>query len=170
MAAAEHRILVVDDEKSITDLVTMALHLHGVTTEVAHTGTDALRLVRTFRPHLVVLDVMLPDLDGFAVLERMGQERDTVDIPVLFLTARGDLDDRLRGLSLGGRRLHDQAVQRRGDAAADQRHPAPDRGVRRAPAPGWSVGDLELDEESHQVWRAKCSSSSRPPSSGCSTT
>ena len=57
---------------------------------------------RTFRPHLVVLDVMLPDLDGFTVLERLGRERQTSDIPVLFLTARSDLDDRLRGLALGG--------------------------------------------------------------------
>ena len=98
----EHRILVVDDEKSITDLVTMALHLQGVTAEVAHTGADALQRVQSFHPHLVVLDVMLPDLDGFSVLEHMGQDRRSADIPVLFLTARGDLDDRLRGLALGG--------------------------------------------------------------------
>ena len=83
----DHRILVVDDEPSITDLVTMALHLQGATVEVAHTGTDALRAVQAFRPHLVVLDVMLPDLDGFEVLERMGHERQSADIPVLFLTA-----------------------------------------------------------------------------------
>ena len=103
MTTAEHRILVVDDEKSITDLVTMALHLQGATVEVAHTGNRRpAGRSRTFHPHLVVLDVMLPDLDGFTVLERMGRERRTADIPVLFLTARGGLDDRLRGLALGG--------------------------------------------------------------------
>ena len=80
----------------------MALHLHGVTVEVAHTGAEALRAVQSFRPHLVVLDVMLPDLDGFSVLEQMGRDRRSADIPVLFLTARGGLDDRLRGLALGG--------------------------------------------------------------------
>ena len=102
MTTAEHRILVVDDEKSITDLVTMALHLHGATVEVAHTGTEASGPCRTFRPHLVVLDVMLPDLDGFdrprSGWAGTGARRTT---PVLFLTARGDLDDRLRGLAAG---------------------------------------------------------------------
>jgi two-component system OmpR family response regulator len=153
MASAEHRILVVDDEKSITDLVTMALHLHGVTTEVAHTGAEALRLVRSFHPHLVVLDVMLPDLDGFAVLEQMGLEGQTADVPVLFLTARGDLDDRLRGLSLGGddymtkpfsveeMLLRINAILRRAEGYGSV-------GTR------LTVGDLELDEDSHQVWRA----------------
>jgi two-component system, OmpR family, response regulator len=154
VATADHRILVVDDEKSITDLVTMALHLHGATTEVAHTGTDALRFVQTFRPHLVVLDVMLPDLDGFAVLERMGHERRSADVPVLFLTARGDLDDRLRGLSLGGddymtkpfsveeMLLRINAILRRTDGYEEV-------------DPRLTVGDVQLDEESHQVWRAK---------------
>ena len=81
VTTVDHRILVVDDEPSITDLVAMALHLQGATVEVAHTGTEALRAVQAFRPHLVVLDVMLPDLDGFTVLERMGRERRSADIP-----------------------------------------------------------------------------------------
>jgi two-component system, OmpR family, response regulator len=146
------RILVVDDEKSITDLVTMALHLQGVSVEVAHTGSDALRAVQAFRPHLVVLDVMLPDFDGFAVLERMVQDRRSADIPVLFLTARGELDDRLRGLGLGGddymtkpfsieeMLLRINAILRRSDDYEEG-------------GPHVSVGDVELDEESHQVWR-----------------
>jgi two-component system, OmpR family, response regulator len=148
----EQRILVVDDEKSITDLVTMALRLRGVAVEVAHTGSDALRAVQSFRPHLVVLDVMLPDFDGFAVLERMLRERRSADIPVLFLTARGDLDDRLRGLTLGGddymtkpfsveeMLLRIDAILRRSDGLV-------------MVGPKVSVGDVELDEESHQVWR-----------------
>jgi two-component system, OmpR family, response regulator len=152
MTGSEHRILVVDDERSITDLVTMALHLQGATVEVAHSGTEALRAVRTFRPHLVVLDVMLPDLDGFTVLERMGQERQTADIPVLFLTARGDLDDRLRGLALGGddymtkpfsveeMLLRVTAILRRAEGYEEV-------GTRLV------VADVELDEESHQVQR-----------------
>jgi len=152
MATAEHRILVVDDEKSITDLLAMALHLQGAVVEVAHTGHEALQAVQSFRPHLVVLDVMLPDLDGFDVLERMGKERRSAEIPVLFLTARGDLDDRLRGLALGDdymtkpfsveeMLLRVGAILRRTEGAEE-------------PGPRLKVGDVELDEESHQVRRA----------------
>jgi two-component system, OmpR family, response regulator len=152
VTSVDHRILVVDDEKSITDLVTMALHIEGATVEVAHTGLDALHAVERFRPHLVVLDVMLPDLDGFTVLERMGQERRSTDIPVLFLTARGDLDDRLRGLHLGGddymtkpfsveeMLLRVNAILRRTEGFEE-------------PGPRLVVGDLELDEDSHEVHR-----------------
>ncbi len=149
---AEQRILVVDDEPSITDLVSMALRLQGATVDVAHSGSEALRAVETFRPHLVVLDVMLPDLDGFTVLERMGEQRRTADIPVLFLTARGDLDDRLRGLALGGddymtkpfsveeMLLRITAILRRSEGFEEV-------------GPRLRVGDLELDEESHEVTR-----------------
>jgi two-component system OmpR family response regulator len=147
----EARILVVDDEESITDLVTMALRMRGVAVEVAHTGSDALRAVQSFRPHLVVLDVMLPDFDGFEVLERMADRR-SADVPVLFLTARGDLDDRLRGLDLGGddymtkpfsieeMLLRINAILRRSDGYEEV-------------GPHVTVGDVELDEETHQVWR-----------------
>ncbi len=152
LTAAVRRILVVDDETSITDLLTMALRLQGVTVEVAHTGTEALRAVPAFRPHLIVLDVMLPDLDGFTVLERLGQERHTADIPVLFLTARGDLDDRLRGLALGGddymtkpfsveeMLLRVSAILRRAEGFEEE-------------GPRLVVADVQLDEESHEVRR-----------------
>ena len=148
----EHRILVVDDEKSITDLVTMALNLHGATVEVAHTGADALRAVQSFRPHLVVLDVMLPDLDGFEVLKRMGWERRSAMTPVLFLTARGEVDDRIRGLAAGGddymtkpfsveeMLLRIKAILRRTEGYEDV-------GTR------LSFADITLDEDSHEVWR-----------------
>ena len=152
MTASEHRILVVDDEKSITDLLTMALHIQGATVEVASTGSEALRAVQAFRPHLIVLDVMLPDLDGFTVLERLSRERQTQDIPVLFLTARGDLDDRLRGLALGGddymtkpfsveeMLLRVTAILRRAEGYEEV-------------GPRLVVADVELDEESHEVRR-----------------
>jgi two-component system, OmpR family, response regulator len=149
----EHRILVVDDEKSITDLVTMALHMQGATVEVAHTGTDALRSVMTFRPHLIVLDVMLPDLDGFAVLKRLSEERRSAGIPVLFLTARADLDDRLQGLALGGddymtKPFSVEEMLLRIGAILRRSEEWEEAGSR------LSVGDVELDEESHEVWRA----------------
>jgi len=69
--ADDARVLIVDDEQGITDLVSMALRYEGLSVEVAHTGGDALRAVERFRPHLMILDVMLPDFDGFEVLRRL---------------------------------------------------------------------------------------------------
>jgi two-component system OmpR family response regulator len=100
--AEPSRILVVDDEPSITDLLSMALRYEGMEVEVSHMGREALEAMTKFRPHLVVLDVMLPDLSGFEVLERMGRDRIGGRLPVLFLTARDTLDDKLRGFTLGG--------------------------------------------------------------------
>ena len=98
--SSEARVLVVDDEEGITDLVSMALRYEGLEVEVAHSGREALGLLQTFRPQLMLLDVMLPDLDGFEVIRRMAGDQPRV--PVIFLTARGDLDDKLRGFTLGG--------------------------------------------------------------------
>jgi two-component system, OmpR family, response regulator len=149
---ADRRILVVDDEKSITDLVSMALRLHGATVEVAHNGSEAIRWVHDFRPHLVVLDVMLPDLDGFEVLKRMGWDRRSQLTPVLFLTARSDVDDRIRGLAAGGddymtkpfsveeMLLRIKAILRRTDGYEDV-------------GTHLTFADLELDEDSHEVRR-----------------
>ncbi len=97
---SEPRILVVDDEPRITDLVAMALRYEGFEVETAGTGHAALRAVEVFRPALVVLDVMLPDLDGFAVTERLIAAR--VKVPIVFLTARDAVEDKVRGLTLGG--------------------------------------------------------------------
>jgi len=94
------RILVVDDEESITDLLSMALRYERFQVEVAHTGGAALKAVTDFRPDLIILDVMLPDRDGFEVARRLAGERDRT--PILFLTARDATEDRVRGLTLGG--------------------------------------------------------------------
>ncbi len=146
------RVLVVDDERSITALVTMALSLHGTTVEVAHSGTEALRALKSFRPHLVVLDVMLPDIDGFEVLKRMGWDRNSQMTPVLFLTARGEVDDRIRGMAAGGDDymskpfsveemvLRIKAILRRTDGYENL-------------GPRLAFADVELDEDSHEVWR-----------------
>jgi two-component system OmpR family response regulator len=146
------RIVVVDDEPSITDLVAMALKLHGASVEVAHRGLDGMRVIEGCRPHLVVLDVMLPDIDGFEILRRLGCDRKTAAIPVLFLTARGELDDRLRGLAAGGddymakpfsveeMLLRIAAILRRTEGLEDV-------------GAHLTVGDLRLDEESYEVWR-----------------
>src|SRR5215467_7616722 len=97
MSAEQNRILVVDDEPNIVDVITMALRFQGFTTESAHTGSDALAAVSSFRPHLIVLDVMLPDMEGFEVAKRLGAER--AGVPIIFLTARDATEDKIRGLT-----------------------------------------------------------------------
>jgi two-component system, OmpR family, phosphate regulon response regulator OmpR len=97
-AAPVHRVLVVDDEPAITELVATVLRYEGFQVQVAPTGRKALASVTSFRPHLVVLDVMLPDVDGFEVLRRV---RADSDVPILMLTAKGDATDRVVGLELG---------------------------------------------------------------------
>ncbi len=73
--AEQHRVLVVDDEPNIADVVSMALRFQGFAVECAGTGRDAIAAVRTFDPHLMVLDIMLPDMEGFEVAERLGAQR-----------------------------------------------------------------------------------------------
>jgi two-component system OmpR family response regulator len=94
------RALVVDDEDNIAFLVASALRLQGMVTATASGGFEALRQLQSFGPDVVVLDVMLPDLDGFEVLRRM--RNDGHRQPVLFLSARDATEDRVRGLTIGG--------------------------------------------------------------------
>ena len=99
-APAPNRILVVDDEPNIVDVLSMALRFQGFEIEAAKNGTEALAAVERFKPQLMVLDVMLPDMDGFEVAERLGSQRGQV--PIIFLTARDATEDKLRGLTTGG--------------------------------------------------------------------
>ena len=145
------RVLVVDDEAAIADLVATALRYEGFETVTAGDGHAALEAVESFRPDLVVLDVMLPDLDGFEVQRRLGDRG--IRVPVLFLTARDATEDKVRGLTLGGddyvtkpfsleelvARI--RAVLRRAQGTT----PASERLV---------FEDLEMDEEAHEVYRA----------------
>ena len=144
------KVLVVDDEQSITDLVALALRYEQFEVAVAHTGRQALNAVRSFKPDLVVLDIMLPDFDGFEVARRMGAEWPTV--PVLFLTARDATDDKIRGLTLGGDDYMTKpfsleelvarirAVLRRTRRATEE----PQRLV---------FGDLEINDDTYEVRR-----------------
>ena len=93
------RVLVVDDEDSITQLVATVLRYEGFEVECAGDGKSAVRTARSFDPDLVVLDVMLPDWDGFEVYRRLNER--TPAVPVLFLTARDGAADRVHGLTLG---------------------------------------------------------------------
>jgi two-component system OmpR family response regulator len=94
------RLLVVDDEPPIADLVATVARYEGWSAVTANTGEEALRQAEEFQPDIVVLDVMLPDLDGFSVLDRL-RETGTM-VPVVFLTARDGTGDRIAGLTRGG--------------------------------------------------------------------
>jgi two-component system OmpR family response regulator len=144
------QILVVDDEPSIVDAVATALRYEGFDVRVAGTGRSALALAQEAPPDLIVLDVMLPDLDGLEVTRRL--RADGSKVPILFLTARDSIDDKLAGLSIGGDDYvtkpfslaevvaRTRAILRRtqGDSG--------DRSLRFA--------DVVMDEDTHQVWRA----------------
>ena len=147
---ARPRVLVVDDEENITFLVASALELAGMETAAASTGRDALTQISRWRPDAVVLDVMLPDLDGFTVLQRLRDQGHKV--PVVFLTARNTTKDRVRGLSDGGDdylvKPFDVAelvarvqlrLRRSGDPTASRR---------------LRCANLEMDTERHEVVRA----------------
>ena len=97
---AEARVLVVDDEPNIVDIVSMALRYNDYDVVTANSGREALEAVSASKPDMIVLDVMMPELDGFEVAKRLGEQRS--DIPILFLTARDTPDDTVRGLTIGG--------------------------------------------------------------------
>ncbi|MDA8392553.1 MAG: response regulator transcription factor [Actinomycetota bacterium] len=148
--AAGPRVLVVDDEEAISDLVKAALGYEGYEVAQAATGTQALTEAVRFRPDLVVLDVMLPDIDGFEVVRKLRQ--DASGVPVIFLTARDTTEDKVRGLTLGG----DDYLTK---PFSLEELLARARAVLRRTAGRGSTShvlrfsDLELDEESHEVWR-----------------
>jgi two-component system phosphate regulon response regulator PhoB len=94
-------ILVVDDEPDIVDLVRFNLQREGFTVLSAETGPDGLEAAKEHRPHLVILDLMLPGKDGFTVFKELRADPRTTSIPVLMLTAKGELQDRISGLEVG---------------------------------------------------------------------
>ena len=152
-AQAGARILVVDDEDSITQLLCTALRYEGFETESAATGREALTAAAAFRPDLVLLDVMLPDLDGFEVHRRLtgtSAER----LPVVFLTARRETDDRIRGLTIGAddyvtKPFSLEELIARVRAVLRRTRAADEDGRKRL-----VFEDLELDEDTREVRRA----------------
>jgi len=146
----EH-LLIVDDEENLRSMLTAALSYHGFRVSVAATGRDALAAVAEQSPDLVVLDVMLPDLDGFEVCRRMRADGDRT--PVLFLTARDSIEEKVRGLTLGG----DDYLQKPfsleelvARTSAVLRRVGEGRTERKR----YTCGDLELDDDAHLVTRA----------------
>jgi len=147
------RVLVVDDEQMLTDLLSMALRMEGWEVRTAGSGFEALQSAREFEPDAMVLDVMMPDLDGMAVLQRLRQAGD--DVPVLFLTAKDAVTDRVAGLTAGGDDYVTKPFSLE-EVVARLRGLMRRAGTARAAGaePILRVGDLTLNEDSHEVERA----------------
>jgi two-component system OmpR family response regulator len=154
-SAPEARILVVDDEPNIVELLSVSLRFQGFEVHTASSGPAALDRAREVHPDAVILDVMMPGMDGFGVLRRL--RADGIDAPALFLTARDRLEDKITGLTLGGddyvtkpfsleevvARL--RVILRRAGKTAGTDDGAPRR---------LKFADIELDEDTHEVWKA----------------
>ncbi|RKS75379.1 two-component system OmpR family response regulator [Motilibacter peucedani] len=149
---AEARLLVVDDEPNIRELLSASLRFAGFDVAVAADGREALEVMKTYDPELVVLDVMMPGIDGLTVLRRMRENGSRV--PVVLLTARDATEDKVSGLTLGAddyvtkpfsleeMLARIRAVLRRArDTAAAERHVL-------------SFADIEVDEDTHEVRKA----------------
>ncbi|HWE66987.1 MAG TPA: response regulator transcription factor [Acidimicrobiales bacterium] len=144
------RILVVDDEPNIAELLSAALRFEGYEVGVAATGTEALDMARHYRPNLIMLDVMLPDLDGNEVCRRLRQQGE--QMPIVFLTARDTTQDKVEGLALGDDYVTKPfsieelmarvgaILRRAGEVAAS------DMSILR-------FSDLTMHIDTHEVWR-----------------
>jgi two-component system OmpR family response regulator len=149
----EARLLVVDDEPNIVELLAASLRFSGFEVTTARSGREALDLVGQVRPDLVVLDVMMPGMDGFSVVRQL--RGNGVQVPVLFLTARDATEDRVTGLTLGGDdyvtkpfSLEEVVARIR---AVLRRTGGPLTGQ---PPTKLTLADIELDDETHEVWKA----------------
>jgi two-component system OmpR family response regulator len=151
-AGSSARILVVDDEPSITDLVSTVLRYEGFEVETSATGRTALKAATSFRPHLVILDVMLPDLDGFEVQRRLAADR--LRTPILFLTPRDATEDKVRGLTMGADDYVTKPFSLE-ELVARVRAILRRTGTTAEASGRLSFSDLELDEDSHEVRRGE---------------
>src|SRR2546427_6799860 len=145
----EARILVVDEETSITDAVSTARRCEGSDVTEAGGGRDALKLAGTFKPDLIVLDVMLPDVDGLALTRRL--RNGGVRTPILFLTAKDATEDKVNGLTIGGddyvtKPFSIEELMARVRVVLRRHGSDSETGK-------LSLADLELDDEAHEVRR-----------------
>ena len=146
----EARLLVVDDEPNIRDLLASSLRFAGFDVITAEDGASAYHQAQEERPDLIVLDVMLPDMDGFTVTRRL---RDAgITIPVLFLTARDDMRDKIQGLTVGGddyvtKPFKSKELLARVSTRLRRTNPGAAEHVR--------AGDLDIDVAGHQVKRGE---------------
>ncbi len=145
------RVLVVDDEPSIVDVICMALRHQGYEVAAADTGSAALSEARSWRPHVMVLDVMLPDMDGFEVARRLSAER--AGVPILFLSARDNTVDKVRGLTTGGDDYVTKPFSLE-ELIARLRNILRRTGAYAERTSLLGFADLEMDEETREVTRA----------------
>ena len=145
------RVLVVDDEPNIVDVISMALRFEGFDVDSAGTGADAIAAVAARRPQLLVLDVMLPDIDGFEVARRLAGAR--AEVPIIFLTARDSTEDVVHGLTLGGDDYVTKPFSLE-ELVARIRTILRRSGLSDQNGSTLTFADLELDEDTHEVSRA----------------
>ncbi|MGU3432355.1 response regulator transcription factor [Actinomycetes bacterium M1A6_2h] len=151
-SVAEARVLVVDDEPTILELLSVSLRFQGFDVQTAANGPAALDKSRTFKPDALILDVMMPGMDGFGLLRRL--RADGIDAPALFLTARDSVEDKVTGLTMGAddyvtkpfsleevvARL--RVILRRSGRGTE------------TPPSRMKFADIELDDDTHEVWKA----------------
>jgi two-component system, OmpR family, response regulator len=152
-STTEARLLVVDDEPNILELLSASLRFAGFDVATATNGNEALRVAASYQPDLVVLDVMMPGLDGFEVVRRM--RKDEQRVPVLFLTAKDATEDKVAGLTLGG---DDYITKPFSLEEVIARIRAVLRRLATTGTPPTnatlSFADIELDDDSHEVFKA----------------
>ena len=148
-----HRILVVDDESSISDLISTSLRFVGFDVRTAASGSEALTVAEEFKPHAMILDVMLPDLDGFEVCRQI--RNDGLSVGVLFLTAKDGMEDKVAGLTIGGDDYMTKPFSLE-ELVARLRALLRRIGVTEIEPNDEKIrfADLELDEATHEVRRA----------------
>ncbi|WP_227998262.1 response regulator transcription factor [Nocardia australiensis] len=149
----EARVLVVDDEPMIVELLSVSLRYQGFEVDSAADGAQALDKARSFRPQAMIVDVMMPGMDGFGLLRRL--RADGIDAPVLFLTARDEVQDKVAGLTLGADdyvtkpfSLEEVVARLRVILRRSGQH-TPVRESSRI-----RFEDIELDDDTHEVWKA----------------
>ncbi|WP_171018564.1 response regulator transcription factor [Rhodococcus sp. Q] len=147
------KILIVDDEPNIVELLSVSLRFQGFDVDTAATGAEGLDKAKVFRPDALILDVMMPGMDGFGLLRRL--RADGIDAPVLFLTAKDSVEDKVSGLTLGAddyvtkpfsleevvARL--RVILRRVSKSGNEIEPS-----------RITFADIELDDDTHEVWKA----------------
>jgi two-component system OmpR family response regulator len=148
----EARLLIVDDEPSIVELLAASLRYAGFEVATAASGREALTAAREHKPDLLVLDVMMPDVDGFGVVRRL--RADGMQIPVVFLTARDATEDKITGLTLGGDDYVTKPFSLE-EVIARIRAVLRRWGVAQAASSSrLAFADIELDDDTHEVWKA----------------
>ena len=146
------RVLVVDDEPNILELLSVSLKFQGFDVQTASDGPRAIDRARTFRPDALILDVMMPGMDGFGLLRRL--RADGVEAPALFLTARDSLEDKVTGLTIGGDDYVTKPFSLE-EVVARLRVLLRRGGFGEKPAqnPRITFADIELDDDTHEVWK-----------------